>query len=231
MYLLNNLPEKKLTWDEERDLLARRNDRRAAEKLILHNLSEAVIYAKHFDRLRMFSDGELMSLCYDVLKKSVPRFKSKYGIRFFAFTKNRIRGAVKRHWSTREVVKNAGVNREDYDGTPTFVVFTGGSDLHVSRGLELEETETCVQGGVASFDFGVIQNNESRNRIWATIKSKLNPRQQMMVILVYLCGFNMQDAGRLLGISRSAVQATHAAALEILRDELSDFRELLIGKE
>ena len=231
MTALNNLPDDKLTRDQETELSRRirkgPNKQRAIDTLVLHNLKEATIYAKHYCPNDLFPDGEVLSLCYDVLKKSAPRFKPSFGIRFLAFTKNRIRGAVKRHCCTLDVVKHASVKRCESFGGPTFLPFTGGTDRPSS--FSSEEMETCTQGGVTEFDFVGVDVRE----LWVTLRSviqeKLNPRQRMILRLVYDQGFNMQEIGDMLAVSRSAVQMTHSSALEILRRELGENRELLRG--
>lgn len=215
--------EKKLSWRWRR-----KRDRRAFDKLVLHNLREATLYAKHYCPPNLFSDGELVSLCYDVLAKSVPRYRPSFGLRFFAFTKNRVRGAVKRHCATLDIVKHASSRRGKEAEGPTFLPFTGGKD-QIAEHLPEDDVVTCTLGGTTDFDFESIHRVECWQQVHRAIKELLNPRQRMMLRLIYFCGFNMQDIGRMLGISRSAVQATHAAALEILRVEFDDLRQLFIG--
>jgi len=229
MIALNSLPEEKLTRDQETDLSWRirngPNKLAAVDTLVLRNLKEATIYAKHYCPRDLFSDGEIMSLCYDVLRKSAPRFKPSFGIRFLAFSKHRLRGAVKRHCCTLDVVKHASVKRNDSFGGPTFLPFTGGTDQRCP--VNPEETVTCVQGGTTDFDFSGVDVRELWIPLKSVIREKLNPRQRMILRLVYDLGFNMQEIGDMLAVSRSAVQMTHSSALEILRRELGENRELL----
>lgn len=237
MSCLNNLPDEKLSLETEKQLARkiRKKDSSAVDTLVLHNLKEATIYAKHYCPPNLFSDGELMSLCYDVLLKSAPRFRTCYGLRFLAFTKNRLRGAVKRHMGTLDVVKHASERRTDFS-LSAFVPFTGGTepyDPNRATGdsgylMDAESLVTCTQGGTTDFDFDNIHYKECWKKVQAGMETLLSPRQRMTIRLVYECGFNMQEIGRLLGISRSAVQATHASALEILRGAFAQNRELFL---
>jgi RNA polymerase sigma factor (sigma-70 family) len=238
MIALNTLPEKNLTKDQEA-VLSRRvrkgpGKQSAVDALVINNLKEASIYAKHYCPKDCFSDGEIMSLCYDVLTKSAPRFRPSFGLRFVAFCKHRLRGAVKRHCCTLDVVKHASMKRTDKEGGPAFVMFQGGCEVpnrdkatirDDSTAAEFYETNT--QGGTVEFDFAGVDMRE----LWAPLKQlmtdRLNPRQRMVLRLVYDLGFNMQEIGDMLAVSRSAVQMTHSSALAILRREMGPARTIL----
>lgn len=237
----NTLPDKSLTKDQEAALSLRIHKgpgkQEAIDKLVVNNLKEASIYAKHYCPKDLFSDGEIMSLCYDVLTKSAPRFRPSFGIRFVAFCKHRLRGAVKRHCCTLDIVKHASIKRTDTEGGPTFIPFTGGTDRHLPehqiRGYDIGaapdiDTPTCTQGGTIDFDFSGVDTREWWGSLTVLIREKLNPRQKMVLRLVYDLGFNMQEIGDMLAVSRSAVQMTHSSALQILRRELAENRELLV---
>jgi RNA polymerase sigma factor (sigma-70 family) len=177
-----------------------------------------------------------MSLCYDVLTKSAPRFRPHFGIRFVAFCKQRLRGAVKRHCCTLDVVKHASMKRTDNEGGPAFVPFVGGCEVpNRERATVREDStredvyETSTQGGIVDFDFEGVDIRELWVPLTRVVQEKLNPRQRMVLRLIYDLGFNMQEIGDMLGVSRSAVQMTLAAALRILRRELGHNRELLLG--
>ena len=240
MTALNTLPDRNLTKEQEA-ILSRRirkgpRKQEAIDKLVVNNLKEASIYAKHYCPKDLFSDGEIMSLCYDVLTKSAPRFRPSFGIRFVAFCKHRLRGAVKRHCCTLDVVKHASVKRTDNFGGPVFVPFVGGCEIpnrerstirEDSTGADVYETST--QGGTVDFDFSGVDIRELWIPLMRVVRGKLNPRQRMVLRLVYDLGFNMQEIGDMLVVSRSAVQMTHSSALRILRHELGGNRELLVG--
>lgn len=225
------LPHVKLDRAEE-TTLARRirkgpGKQAAIDRLVLWNLREATIYTMHYVPHGRFAEGEIMSLCYDVLVKSAPRFLPCFGIRFVAFAKNRLRGAIKRHMTTLDTVKHASVKRTDSIGGPTFLPFTGGMDVvnHKMHGLESNEYETCTQGGVEDFDFVGVGLRECGPSLKSAL-GKLNPRQRMILRLVYDLGFNMQEIGDMLAVSRSAVQMTHSSALTTLRRYLGENMEL-----
>jgi RNA polymerase sigma factor (sigma-70 family) len=242
MTAIDRLPDKRLTREQE-TLLSRRihkgpRKQQAIEHLVVNNLREASLYAKHYCPKDLFSDGEVVSLCYDVLLKSAPRFRPAFGIRFLAFCKHRLRGAVKRHCTTLDVVKHASEKRIDLDG-PTFVSFSGGSDrtqpkerfsdnVGIAWNVNDDDTPTCTQGGTIDFDFMEVDMREWWVPLKSLIREKLNPRQRMVLRLVYDLGFNMQEIGDMLAVSRSAIQMTHSSALEILRRELVQNRELLV---
>jgi RNA polymerase sigma factor (sigma-70 family) len=168
--------------------------------------------------------------------KSAPRFRPSFGIRFVAFCKQRLRGAVKRHCCTLDTVKHGSVKRTDNEGGPAFVPFVGGCEIpnrdratvrEDSTGADVVETST--QGGTVDFDFTGVDIHELWVPLMRVMQEKLNPRQRMVMRLIYDLGFNMQEIGDMLGVSRSAVQMTLAAALRILRRELGHNRELLLG--
>jgi len=236
----NALPDKNLTKDQEaalsRRILKGPGKQEAIDRLVVNNLKEASIYAKHHCPTHLFSDGEIMSLCYDVLMKSAPRFRPSFGIRFLAFCKHRIRGAVKRHCTTLDVVKHASTKRTDNEGGPAFVPFVGGCEIPNRDKATVREDspaseiyETSTQGGTVDFDFAGVDIRELWIPLQRVVKEKLNPRQRMVLRLVYDLGFNMQEIGDMLAVSRSAVQMTHSSALRILRRELGQNRELLLG--
>ena len=236
---LNTLPDKNLTRDQEA-ILSRRirkgpGKQDAIDSLVVNNLKEASIYAKHYCPKDLFSDGEIMSLCYDVLTKSAPRYKPQFGIRFVAFCKHRLRGAIKRHCCTLDIVKHASLKRQDMNG-PAFVTFLGGCEVpNRDKSTVREDSpaaeiyETCTLGGTVDFDFTGIDIRELWVPMMRVVKDRLNPRQRMVLRLVYDLGFNMQEIGDMLVVSRSAVQMTHSSALRILRHELGGNRELLVG--
>jgi len=240
MTALNTLPDRNLTKDQEAALSRRirkgPGKKEALDRLVVNNLKEASIYAKHYCPKDLFSDGEIMSLCYDVLTKSAPRFQPSFGIRFVAFCKHRLRGAVKRHCTTLDVVKHASVKRTDNEGGPSFIPFVGGCEIpNRDKGTDREDSpaseiyETSTQGGTVDFDFTGVDMRELLVPLRHVLREKLNPRQRMILRLVYELGFNMQEIGDMLAVSRSAVQMTHSSALQILRRELGQNRELLLG--
>src|SRR6266567_5261116 len=186
MTAIDRLPDKRLTRDQETSLSCRiQNGPRkqaAIEQLVMNNLREASLYAKHYCSKDLFSDGEIVSFCYDVLCKSAPRFRPSFGIRFLAFCKHRLRGAVKRHCTTLDVVKHASKKRTDPDG-PTFVPFTGGSDLvkpsdHFMNPSDPGDispdtvVKTCTQGGTVDFDFAGVDMRE----LWVSLNSLIRDR-------------------------------------------------------
>src|SRR6266496_1175071 len=76
MTAFNTLPDKNLTKDQEAVLSRRIHNgpgkQDALDRLVVNNLKEASIYAKHYCSKDLFSDGEIMSLCYFFFLKIRP---------------------------------------------------------------------------------------------------------------------------------------------------------------
>jgi DNA-directed RNA polymerase specialized sigma subunit len=119
MNLLNSLPSETLTRDEE-NLLAKKIKKGgaraedAANKLALYNMREGFLYAKGVGH-KITDEGEVFSLTYKALLSSAYRFDPKFGGRFFAFSKARIRGALKRYWNSLDTVKHASLHELEGD--------------------------------------------------------------------------------------------------------------------
>lgn len=239
-----DLPQNRLPREKETELSLRiqadKTDLDAVHILVLHNLQEALYYTKKCSN-QAIPDADLLSLCYDTLLRNAKRFKSEFGTRFFAFCKPGLRGSLTRYWKGLDVVRNASAKRTDeIIGGPTFVPFTGGTD-YVSRSIaggrlpipmedevvdnhphddEFKDNITCTQGGVVEADFDTIHRRELWSQVEPSI-ALLSDRQKMVLRLSYQSGFNFQEIGNLLGISRSAVQTVHAKALDTIRGDLT----------
>jgi len=209
MSLLDSLPKERLTQNEEFALAAQiqktPTDQDLLNTLVLHNMEEGFRYTKGVCRSKI-ADDELFSLVYQTLYRNAKRFQPG-GIRFHAFAKAGLRGAVSRYWRTLNTVRNA----------------TEMITLSVPR--DEEEGESNFEPHVDA-EFSAIHFRERFEFVKAAMKKKLSPQERMIIDLVYNQSFNFQEIGDLLGITRSAIQSTHAECLKKIRQEL-DRKRLL----
>lgn len=238
MKLLSSLPQTPLTREEESALSvkARRRDEDAANKLVLHNMEEGFTYAKGVDKQRIKDDGEIFSLTYKALLGSAYRFNPKYGLRFLAFAKVNIRGALKRYWASQDTVKNASLHYTGERGPSYF-------EIRQAAFEKLNENPDDRHGpldpdSMLGFDIddAVSENtidqrvefNEAMARVMPIIEGKLCAQEQMVLDLVYIAGFTFQEVGELLDISRSAVQLCRTRAIKKIRVELARSEQRLL---
>jgi RNA polymerase sigma factor (sigma-70 family) len=196
------------------------------EKLVLHSMREAVTYARHISKGHI-EDGELISICYDVLRRGAKRWKTGWA-RFFAFCKPGIRGYVHRSWREKDVVK--GVDREN-------VVSIGSieSSTAVARNLKGTDSlnvwddadEVTPEHEIDNPEFDKIHMKER----WAMVKKVLDrcctEREKAVLSLTYQSGRNFQEIAQMLDLTRSAIQRTHRVALRKIRVVLLDQGRLL----
>jgi RNA polymerase sigma factor (sigma-70 family) len=221
MKLLNSLPEDKLTEVAEEALACKiqndKTDEGSINKLVLHNMREAFLYSKKVCRERL-PDDELFSLCYATLVRNAKRFTPK-GVRFFAFTKVAIRGAIARHWRSLDTVRNASMHETGEPATPRCLPEL--DDAYDAPRFDLS-TDPSIDA-----DFKGIEIRERMIAVSAIMEDKLTDQEQMIISLVYTSGFNFQEVGDLLGITRSAAQLSHAKSIKKIRAELGRTKQLL----
>lgn len=214
MKLLESLPPAISPADEQE--LARRIQKSKKEDdinaLALANMHEAFLYSKKVSRSKI-PDDEIFSLCYRALVRNAKRFNPDMGTSFFAFAKAGLRGAVCRYWETLDTVKHASMHEEEPaaedDEVITAEAFFGDEEPQDPEGESVEP------------DFQSIHNREVMKFVNKIIAEKLSEQEQMVLTLYYKSGFNLQEAGNLLGVTRSAVQFTHKKALRKIRDRLT----------
>lgn len=243
MKLLESLPKELLTLEAEADLGKQIQKYAAPDRdrspcidmvndLVLHTMHEAFLYAKRVCRAKI-DDGELFSLCYLALRRNAKRFRPGQ-VRFFAFAKPGIRGAISRHWKTLDVVKNSSMHETDVEiefkrkpyGKLDGEVLDADTDwtsiLITGAGHTFAPKEETVEADFASIDL-----RERMGIVDAIIKRKLTEQEQMILSLVYKSGFNFQEIGNLLELTRSAAQLSHAKSLKKIRSELARTKQLL----
>lgn len=220
----DELPTDRLSRAQE-DCLGRRIQRTPRQsdinRLVLHNLREAINYAGRIARERL-DDQTLLSVCYKELYRNAKRFRPGK-TRFFAFCKPGIRGAVKRHWGVYDVVKNSRPEEltladcKPLHPVPEFDPQGYIEDIH---GQEFH-TEPC-----ADFDWTAYYTAEDFENIRKIIRARLTQQEQMIITLVYKCGLSFVAIAELLEISRPAVQSTHLNAMHKLRAAVSENPQL-----
>jgi RNA polymerase sigma factor (sigma-70 family) len=249
MKLLESLPKEVLTEQEEFALaktIQKTKSEDDVNRLVLITMHEAFLYAKRVCRARI-ADDELFSLCYTTLRRNALRFRPG-GIRFFAFTKVAIRGSISRYWKTLDVVKNASVHEttapeiwsrpialgaetsEADDWTAILITGVNATGTPCSAlNPEVANTlNTCEPKQESDFDG--IDRREKMAFVADIIERKLTDQEAMILDLVYTSGFNFQEIGNLLNITRSAAQLSHTKGLKKIRCELLRQKKLLIDK-
>jgi RNA polymerase sigma factor (sigma-70 family) len=221
----NSLPTEKLAPEREQQLARLRTEEAAAE-LALYSTHQAIAYTRRCCRGALETDV-LMSLCYDILLKIARRFEPGRQ-RFFAFAKAGLRGAIKDHWKTLDVVRNAKtISRaaaifEQLDNKPPLI--EEQEECHCFRRLDcLEE----AMGGVVEPDFQAVHTAERWAFVAPILEAKCSELEKTVINLLYTGGFNYPEVGKMLDISRQAVQAVQSRALKKVRNELLRRKRLL----
>ncbi len=216
--MLESFPREKMSARQER-LLARSKSETSLNKLVIFSMREAVVYGRAVCG-NLLSDSEIISVCYGTLLRHARRFNPAYG-RFFAFAKAGIRGDLRRHWSTRNVVKHAeptvgpsrpvkGAARESGD------VWDDGQ-------------EVTPEHEVAAPAFESIFTRERWEVVSKIIEKVCTEQERMILELTYITGYNFRETADRLGVTRSAVQILHATTLRKIRNVLMD-RKLFLKK-
>lgn len=180
---------------EKEDALVKKGTKKSLEKLVLHNMTEAVIYARHISRGTADS-GELISACWLALRSASNNYCCRHnsGIRFFAFCKQSIRGQISAERKRKLVVRNSEHQSLSFDGT---------------------------EDSTVEPDFSNLESKELLAGLRPAIFSELNDRERAILILRYQSGFSFTEIGDRIGFSRQSIQKCHAAALEKLRGVMS----------
>jgi len=228
MNIFAGLPEGALTRDEERDIVALKTDA-ALEKLVLHTIKESVIYSRRVCRGR-FEDGELMSICWDALRRAAKNFDPARQ-RFFAYAKPYVRGAINREWASRDVVKNSSLHETEVELRPVKPTSLDRPDGEyepdqIPENLRFERLEPDS----VDPDFKGIDIREHWAVIAPLLAECLSDRERMTIELHYMSGFTFTKIGSLLNRTKQGVQAIHVRALKKLRCRLERNARLLREK-
>jgi RNA polymerase sigma factor (sigma-70 family) len=221
---LAQLPERMTEAEEARAL-----DNENFEQVALGHTLEAVKYGRRCCRGSL-QDDELVSICYQALLHSARNFKPKRGgISYFAFSKQYIRGAIAREWRKRDVVRNSSRHETEiisktprcHKGHWETETFEYSANQEKSGPPHHEAFQTVLP------DFESLDIRERWDIIWPVMQKRLNDVERMVVVLRYKSGFSFEEIGKLRGVTRQAIQRTHAQALKKLRCALSHCRALL----
>lgn len=209
---LESLPKEKLTLAQEFELGGRIQKKKSSadiETLVLHNMHEAFLYAKKVCRAQI-NDGLIFSVCYRALDRMAKMYKPRK-LRFFVYAKVAIRGELSNYRESLSVVRNAVTISSDVEPDDKI----DGSEIFLVTGARPKVLEPHTDPETNS-----LEQKESIALIRATMARILNEQEMMIMDLVHKAGFNFQEIARLLGISRSAVQATYSHTLKKVRFEL-----------
>jgi RNA polymerase sigma factor (sigma-70 family) len=196
-----DLKFKMLTAQEETDYFrrAKEGDGPAREFIIVNHLLFAATYARRFTKGKL-PDNEVVSAANLGVMKAYEAFDYKRLTRFAAYVKHYIRAELAALWRSKNIV--------DYNGN--FPAPIDGEELTL-----LDVDEGIVQPDVESLD--------TRRFVMETLeaaKGVLTARESLILHRHYEEGLNFREIGDALGVSRAAIQAAHAKALEKLRKEL-----------
>lgn len=199
-------------------------------RLVMANLQHAVAYTTNFCKRRL-SEQELISLCYETMMKNARRFKSG-GLRFFAFTKIGLRGAVYRHWTSESVVRNATEISslslmEEYTIEHDNFLFESGDDNAEHHPPPWEATFNQI----VQPDFDAINTRERLEAIKPVMDKVLTTHEKMIIDLSYIQGLNNCQIGDLLDVSRERIRQIKEESLRKVRCELLEKGRLLNGDQ
>jgi RNA polymerase sigma factor (sigma-70 family) len=157
-------------------------------------------------------------------------------IRFLAFSKMGIRGAISRYWKTFDVVKNASLHEvEDFPEEPADNLGRTKRRLFLAEEEVLRDYTPHVNpvvedNSLVDPDFDSIETREQMKLVAEAMKDRLTDQERMVIDLVYRDGFSFQDIGNMLDITRAAVLSAHSKALKKIRIDLARQKRLLIRK-
>lgn len=222
MNLLDQFPEP--MNDEQAQYLLRKGP---TENVVLGFMREAVKYGRKCCR-GSFGDDELVSICYPALLQAAENYKARHGITFFAFAKQYVRGAINREWRRRDVVRNSSLHETE--------VIAKNPCRHKghweSENFEYDSNEAKSGRNHEVFqtvlpDFESLDVRERWDLVWPVMQKRLNEVERMVLVLRYKSGFSFEEIGQLRGVTRQAIQRTHACALKKLRCALGHRKSLL----
>lgn len=214
--ICTGLPEEKLTTAQE-NALAKRGTPAAHNKLVMHNMREAIKYTKRVSN-NAIPDEQLLSVCYAAMMAAARRFKPDWA-RFFAFSKAHLRGALKEHFNAQKVVKQGHVvSREELKSAMHERNGTGELiDNPNAAGGDVE----VITGEIQDPDFKSIKLREQWALVLPLLKGKLlSEREAMVIDLHYNAGFTLADIGKKLGVTCEAIRHIRGKALKKVRTKL-----------
>jgi RNA polymerase sigma factor (sigma-70 family) len=215
--ILRGIPEEKLTPEAE-DRLSRSGK---LDTLVLHNMREGFFYARHVCR-GMLPEDEVFSAVYRALEHASRNYKpgTKVGIRFFAYAKPYVRGALSREWKSKDVVKHAKHESLDVPARSTAAMM----DNYDQDGVQNEYRDSnnkWEELNPVDPEFDLIHLHEQLEELRPVLRSELSEHERMVIELCYFGHFNFEEIGVRLGVSRSAIQNAHVRAMRKIRMALA----------
>lgn len=202
MNIIDQLPNKKPLTIAQEGSLQRRG---RLNQLVMANIREAAVYAKACNG--KIADDELVSLCYETLMKTAAKFHPKHRVRFFAYSKPRIRGALLRRFSKAALVRNGEC-----------VPMRDVRLPHAPTWEELPEPHAQDEGSDSSEpEFDLIDFRERFAEISSIVAKHCNDREQAILMLVFNYSFTFEQAGKCFDICRAAAQAIASDAIDRVR--------------
>jgi RNA polymerase sigma factor (sigma-70 family) len=223
MKLIESLPKDRYDRSEEFALAAqiqKNPNEDALNDLVLHNMAVGFLYAKSVCRGKV-PDDELFSLVYKTLYRNAKRFRPG-GIRFLAFAKAGLRGALSRYWSTLNTVRNAS-EVISMAGDRSIIAAVSLMKIAETESTEITQYTQNIEVEYAPRvdpEFDAIHFRERMALVRAVMEKKLSPQENMIIDLVYTQGFNFQEVGNLLGLTRSAIQAIKTETIKKIRQAM-----------
>lgn len=220
-FLFDLLPPERALSPTQENALFRSADGRS--NAVLHNMREAFAYAKYLCKSRM-ADGAIFSLVYSALSNAARRYRPSMNkrfakSRFFGYAKPYIRGELSRTWKKQNVVPNSRCISLE-------ALWASMAAEERENGPQDNEAMPIYDTAVEP-EFDAIHTRE-RWEIVAPIMHKTLTCQEKMVIDLYYYGqFSFEDIGKMLEISRSAVQITHTRAIKKLGNAVAREKGLL----
>lgn len=203
MNILEGVPEEKLTVEQETALHAAGD----FDALVSHTLREAFYYAKGCYQSASLSEGEVLSAVYAGLTGAVKNFQ-KGRIRFFAYSKPYVRGALSRATTANCLVPTVYKTEE----------------LPIEDHEEDEESSyvpTKRPGGSAETpEIEALCLKEEWLQLRPVLMEVLDEKERIIIELSYIGGLILQEIADLLGVTRSDVHHCRMEALRKVRNRL-----------
>lgn len=193
------------------------------ESLVLGTMRAAFLYAKTCCRGKI-PDDEIFSHCYDALSKAVKNFKLGGNLRFFGYSKPYIRGALSKFWREADMLPKMERIGYDFNSGPT-------SDYQKETDNPFEiffvpsrknDPEMMIDDRTAER----ITIKERWDIIRPIIQKCLTAKEQAILELMFVSGFNGVETAKLIGVSYQFVYKSQKRAVKKIRAELERQRKL-----
>ena len=203
---MNEIPDKPLTRAQENDL-ARAGTEDAGNTLVLHAMTEAMLYARQVSKDGL-DQNDLFSLCYDALHRAAKRFQPNR-IRFFSYAKMDVRHGVYLKYRELAIVKNAQLHEiEGYDA-----LLSGEITEHIVH-------PKVLVSQVAMPEYEKIHLKECWQFVKPLVQTRLTGFQQEVVDLYLNGDLTFSQIGKLLGRCRESTRRRYNRAIYTIQTEL-----------